>query len=188
MSQVIAKLEEDHRRMAILLKLLDREIENFSAGQVLDFFLIETVLDYMLNFPDLCHHPIEDIIREQLDHHDLGTAKAKRDLCREHEKISGMTRRFAAAVRAVQNEETLPRAHLVKLAEEYRDFLFQHMKYEETEFFPAAQKLLSPEDWKMIERRMGDKADKLFGREADREYRALHKVILEWGDKQSVKN
>ncbi|MCF8469063.1 MAG: hemerythrin domain-containing protein [Sneathiella sp.] len=188
MSRVIAKLEEDHRRMAVLLRLLDREIENFSKGQALDFFLIETVLDYMLNFPDLCHHPIEDIIREQLDHLDAGAAKATRDLCRDHEKLSAMTRRFAAAVQAVQNEQTLPREHLIKLAEEYRDFLLQHMKYEETEFFPAAQKLLSPQDWEMIEKRLGDKADKLFGREADREYRALHKVIVEWGDKQPVKN
>ncbi|MEX0582814.1 MAG: hemerythrin domain-containing protein [Sneathiella sp.] len=186
MSQVIAKLEEDHRRMAVLLKLLDREMESFSKGHALDFFLIETVLDYMLNFPDLCHHPIEDIIKEQLDLQETGATKATRDLCSEHEKLSGMTRRFAAAVQAVQNEETLPREHLIKLAEEYRDFLFQHMKYEETEFFPAAQKHLSPQDWEMIERRMGDKADKLFGREADREYRALHKVIVDWNGRQSV--
>ena len=181
MSQVIAKLLEDHRRMTVLLGVLERKIVEFSKGESLNFFLIETILDYIVNFPQRCHHPIENFILKSLIRRNPELGKDAAEIVSEHDTLVTLISRFSADVEKVKLEEPILRDRLVDTVQEYKELLLQHMQKEETIFFPAAEEALMQADWDVIETRMRDKGDPVFGREADREYRALHKVIVEWG-------
>lgn len=180
MSEIISKLQEDHRRMLVLIQIMDREIESFSKGGPFDYFLIETVLDYMRNFPDLCHHPTEDLVYAHMKKRDAKAAEIVGDLEAEHEALGELARRFTAALNSVQQDTTLPRDWFTERARDYREALANHIRMEEALFFPAALKALTAEDWREIEEKATDKDDPLFGHKADREYRALHKIIVDW--------
>ncbi|MCR9212069.1 MAG: hemerythrin domain-containing protein [Proteobacteria bacterium] len=180
MSQIISKLQEDHKRMMVLIKIMDREIESFSNGGPFDYFLIETVLDYMRNFPDLCHHPTEDLVFERLKARDEKAGEIVGDLTAEHEELGELARWFSAALNSVQQDTTLPRDWFTARARDYREALAKHIQMEETLFFPAALSALTADDWKAVEAKALNKDDPLFGHKADREYRALHKVIVDW--------
>ena len=183
MSQVIAKLLEDHRRMTVLLGVLDREVDNFAEGESLNFFLIETILDYMTNYPEKCHHPIENVILKNLTARNRPMGEKAAKIITQHETVNKLITEFANAFERVQLEETQLREDLITAARNYRDYLLHHMKEEEEIFFPAAEEALYQSDWDIIETRLRDKGDPVFGRDADREYRALHKVIVEWGER-----
>ncbi|MDF2367987.1 MAG: hemerythrin domain-containing protein [Sneathiella sp.] len=181
MSQVIAKLQEDHRRMTVLLEVLERETVAFSKGENLNFFMVETILDYIVNFPQRCHHPIENFLLKSLTRRNYEAGAVAAEILNEHEELTNIISRFAKEVEQVKLEEPILRENLVNTVREYKELLLEHMHKEETIFFPAAEQSLIQADWDVIETRMRDKGDPVFGREADREYRALHKVIVDWG-------
>ncbi|WP_281351286.1 hemerythrin domain-containing protein [Sneathiella litorea] len=183
MSQVIAKLLEDHRRMAVLLEVFERETNLSTEDNNLNFLLIDTMLDYILNFPQKCHHPIENSILKSLVRRDPEKGEIATIIVNEHEKLTNLIIQLADKIARVKLEDPLFREDLVNTVREYRELLLQHMQKEETIFFPAAEEALFQADWDIIETRMRDKGDPVFGREADRQYRALHKVIIEWGGK-----
>ena len=160
MSKVLDELREEHRRMAALLDLLAREVTAFEAGELPDYDLVDDILDYSLAYPDLVHHPKEDLIHEKLWLRNPESVQAIGNLEAEHEKLGQATRRFAAAVRNVLQDETLPRDWFLDIAADYLRFARRHMQMEEVVFFPAALKHLTADDWRDIaDRAEQDPAD-----------------------------
>ena len=83
MSATIDKLRIEHRGMAKLLSLLDREVQAFANSEPVDFELVQSIMEYNLQFPDMCHHPKEDVIFQRLCERDAEAAKAVGDLAQE---------------------------------------------------------------------------------------------------------
>lgn len=183
MSQVIAKLLEDHRRMTVLLDMLEREVSAYLAGSPLDLFLIETILDYLTNFPRRCHHPIENSILRRLNIRSPSLGAYAREIIIEHERLNRLLDDFIAKLEYAKSGTELSRQPLVTAVRRYIEFLRWHMEREESIFLPAAEKALTQGDWDVIETQMNAKGDPVFGRETDRQYRALHKVLVEWAGK-----
>ena len=147
MTKILDGLQDDHRNMARMLDLLGRELDTFKEGGRPDYDLVENILEYCLHYPDLCHHPKEDLIFEKLQARDPAAANIIGNLKLEHEKLSTLTRRFSSAVRNVLEDETLPRDWFLDVANDYLSFSRNHMQMEEVLFFPAARTTLAPEDW-----------------------------------------
>ena len=183
MSQVIAKLLEDHRRMTVLLDMLEREISHYLAGFALNHFLIETILDYLTNFPRKCHHPVENLILQRMTIRSPAHAPYLREIIAEHERLKYLLDIFITTFEQEKSGQVIRPYRLAKDIRSYMEYLRWHMEREESLFFPAAEKILFQSDWDIIETRMNDKGDPIFGREADRQYRALHKVLVDWGEK-----
>jgi len=183
MSEVIAKLQKDHRRMEVILGVLDRKIANLTEGNNLNLFMIRTILDYIVNFPQKCHHPIENFLLRSLTRRNPQAGAISAEILNEHEMLANIVTRFVHDVECIEPGAPILKDELVATLNAYEDLLVQHMQKEEEFFFPAAEEYLIQADWDVIETRMRDKGDPVFGREADREYRALHKVIIEWGGK-----
>jgi hemerythrin-like domain-containing protein len=169
--------------MTVLLEVLERELTKIVDGEKLNFFMIDTILDYIVNFPQRCHHPIENFLLKSLIRRNPNAGAAATKILDEHEKLTMLISRFAHEIECAKWQQQIVRADLIRTVREYNSLLLQHMYKEETIFFPAAEEALIQADWDVIETRMQDKGDPVFGREADREYRALHKVIVEWGGK-----
>jgi hypothetical protein len=63
---VMRSLREDHRNLAKLLDLLEREVKRFDEAGAVDYELMQSIVAYCLDYPDKVHHPREDRLLERL--------------------------------------------------------------------------------------------------------------------------
>lgn len=178
MSATLDMLRDEHRRMARLLSILNREVLAFGNNTPVDFDLVNSILDYNLHFPDACHHPKEDVVYQCLSERDTEAAAAVGDLAQEHEDLHNLTNRFAIAVKNVLADQTLPRDWFSEIADDYLRFMRRHMQMEEVVFFPAALRVLTEDDWKAVDAKVFSKIDPVFDDLADGRYESLRQAIL----------
>ena len=96
MPEAVRILRQEHANMAMLLDILDRQLAA-KAGEQLDCDMIQGILDYFISYPDLYHHPKEDLIFLKLRARDGDKAKPLAGLLTGHEDLALLTRRFARA-------------------------------------------------------------------------------------------
>ena len=167
--------------MAGLLDVLERQIAVFREGEYPDYEIIEAVVDYCLTYPDLCHHPKEDLVYQALRETDPEAAESIGDLLADHRELATLTRRFADAVQQVLQESRMPRESFANLATGFIDAYRRHMEMEETLFFPAALRSIGETDWAEIDARVSDRDDPLFGVMVEQRFQALRDDILSFG-------
>lgn len=153
MSTPIGVLRTEHGILTRLLDLLEREVECFENAEPTDYDLIKEIIDYFLTFPDLCHHPRENLILDKLKRRAADAAGAVNDLDAAHSALSVELHEFAHAVVNSLLELNVPRDHFVKLARNFLDSERGHMAHEEKVFFPIAEQHLTAADWQDIEER-----------------------------------
>jgi hemerythrin-like domain-containing protein len=180
MTDVIRVLRREHANISKLIKTLERQVATSENSGVLDYGIIEGIADYFLSFPDLYHHPKENLVFAKLRERDPAAAKRVGDLQCEHDEIASRARDFAAAARSLRAGERMPGEPFEKWARDFLAFQKDHMEKEERLFFPAALAVLTPEDWRELEARMTDQEDPLFGENVGDRYEALHANILQW--------
>ena len=166
--------------MASLVKTLEWQIAEFERGGSPDYGLIRSALDYFLSFPDLYHHPKEDMVYARLRERDPDAARRIGDLRREHETLAARSREFSAGVIAVIDEAQVPRESLARWGRAFIDLQVAHMRMEEEVFFPAAVKGLTEADWRGLEAQMTREDDPLFGEHVGSRFEALRQSILKW--------
>ncbi len=177
MEAIMRQLRQEHADIARLLQLLDRQVAVFASGERPDYDLLRKVIDYFLDYPDAVHHPREDLIYRVLKRRDSKLAKAIGDLEQEHEILAGTTRTLSEILREILAEELIDRAKVQELVAEFVRSYRQHMKREERDIFPAAERMLAAEDWAEIDASVGDREDPLFGRRVAEHFRALRNDI-----------
>ncbi len=154
MPAAIDALRSEHRTMLHLLTMLERQVELFEETQHPDYDLIKEIIDYFLTYPDLCHHPKEDLILNRLRSRDQAAADRIGALDEEHEDLSDQLREFSHAVVNILLGLEVSRDTFVKLARDFITRERKHMANEERVFFPAALEGLTDEDWTEIDSTM----------------------------------
>ncbi len=104
MSEVIQVLRREHAHMASLVKTLEWQVSEFEKGGQPDYEIIRSAVEYFLSFPDLYHHPKEDMIFAVLEERDPTAAHTIGDLRHEHEMIAARTRELSAGLSVVLEE------------------------------------------------------------------------------------
>ena len=180
MPKAITQLQIDHRNMTRLLNLLRAELDAYRNGRALDLDLLNSVMDYTLNFPDLCHHPLENLIFERMIKRDPGAKEKVGDLLHEHAHLGELTRKLAAALKNIARDSEMPRAWFEDVVENYLTSNHRHIAAEEQHFFPQAVLTLQREDWDAIDESAPVKEDPLFGGAGKiaKDYRALYERIM----------
>jgi len=148
---VVATLRREHRSLAALLNALERQVRILAEGGAPDYDIVRGAVDYLLDYPDRCHHPKEDIVIARLLEVRAREAVAARELRREHRDLHARAEHFASAVSALLNDTDIPRAAVVEAVGAFIDAQRRHMWREEETFFPLAERLLSASDWAAIE-------------------------------------
>lgn len=182
MPKILDQLREDHKNLSRLWDLLGRELKTFKEGGSPDYELVEIILDYCLNYPDLCHHPKEDLVFEKLCARDPAAGGVVGNLREEHEKLATLTWRFATAVGNVLEDEQLPRDWFMDVANDFLNSSRNHMQMEEVLFFPAARKTLTAKDWAELDAAVEDVTDPLFGEDKQDKYLELYQKIMDWSE------
>ena len=180
MAGIIESLRNDHSRITKLLDALERQMTAFEDGQTLDFDILDGILYYCLSYPDLHHHPLEDLIFGRLKERNPQALEGVPDLRKEHAVLAEKTQRFAAAIESVEQDIPLERSAIKDVAVEFLSAYRHHIMMEEKHFFPAAQRSLKPEDWAAISAQLKPIEDPLFERREDQRFAAIYDDIIAW--------
>lgn len=173
MAALMQALRREHEDMTVLLDLMERQIAQFQGGAAPDFNLVRGIIGYFLTYPDLYHHPKEDLIAERLRSRAPDEAAGLESLLNGHLDLAYLTRRLAtAAVDQMVRPGDEPRQWFSSLGRDFIDSNRRHMAMEEKHFFPLALHVLSDGDWTDLEGRFATGA-------AEHHLRALHSAVLE---------
>jgi hemerythrin-like domain-containing protein len=180
MPQPIDLLRREHANIATLLRTLEWQVAAFKNDSLPDYEVIRATLDYFRSFPDTCHHPKEDLIFSRLRERDPAAAERIGDLQKAHEQLAARLHDAAAGMRAVLDEVEVSRDAVVRWASDFIDQQRQHIRMEESAFFPAAERILTAKDWSDLTAQMTKADDPLFGAQVSARFEQLRETILAW--------
>ncbi len=175
---IIERLSQEHRNIERLLAVLERELEIFGRGDHPDYEVIRAVLSYFEVYPEVYHHPQEDLVFAKLRMRDPTAAAKVGDLADEHRKGAERLRRVAHAVDNVLAGGEVLREAVVTVVHDFIRHERHHMMMEGRDFFPAALKALKPEDWTEIASAATGHKDPLFSDVTEERFDALRAHIL----------
>jgi len=182
MMGVMGELHRDHVHFARLLTILDDEVEMIHEEGPPDYQLALDIMHYMTQYPDLFHHPREDVVFERMLLRDPSLSTVLGALVQDHKKLAVIGLRFHDALAGVLEGAIMSREEINREGCEYLTAMRQHMDVEEGEVFPLAEKLLGDRDWAAVDEAMGRREDPLFGSVVELRFADLFEYLKRSGD------
>lgn len=177
MSDVMDKLHSDHAHIARLMNMLEEQIHLIHAEENPDAALMQDIMAYMTHYPDLIHHPLEDLIFEHIVRLDPSAREILQALSEEHDRLAQAGHQLKASVDCLESEALVRRAQLDQQSSEYVALIRAHMQQEEEYAFPLARKLLDEDEWDQIRSEFRVKDHEVFGAALDGHYASLYQAI-----------
>jgi hemerythrin-like domain-containing protein len=176
---IIERLSREHRNIETLLAVLERELEIFDRGDRPDYEVIRAIISYFELYPEIYHHPQEELVFAKLKFRDPAAAAKVGNLTLEHQKGTERLRRVAQAVDGVLADREIPRQNVDNIVRDFIEKERRHVMMEDHDFFPAALKVLEPQDWTEIASASTNHEDPLFSEAAEETFAALRARILQ---------
>ena len=178
MKESIGILKSEHRSISAVLLGLKHLAEMAQDARVRpEFQVFRSMLRYIDEYPERLHHPKED------EH--LFARLAKR-LPAAGKLIDGLKAEHVLGARLVRElerklvffEEGWPEGapEVLGAVDAYADFHWKHMRKEEVELLPLAEKHLTEDDWRAIDRAFQANEDPI-ARIAERDFQTLFSRI-----------
>lgn len=177
MAAIMDQLKIDHANVAHLLALLEAQIDSVEREGDTDFELMHDIMLYMTRYPDRFHHPMEDLVFQRMCVRDTTSVEIVDRLEREHVSLKEKGAQLLDLLARVVDGALVERDELSAKGRDYALFLRSHMRVEDTEAFPRAERVLEPEDWARVEAGMEARTDPVFGPVLDEDFRALFEYI-----------
>ena len=177
---LLDRLHKDHARLARILDALEAtaaRCRDGARGALLD--KLATLVDYIAEYPDAVHHPLEDRIFAHMNRKQL-TEQERRvleDNVAQHEELAAATRDLVAAIDALLRNTQAAGAELQPKVDGYVELQRQHMRNEEGLVFPLARATFSETDWASLEQDDAQSHDPLFDRRLSR-YESLYEYAM----------
>ncbi len=175
MTKAVRILREEHRSLSAVIASLEQLARQARDTTVKpDFAVFRAMIYYIDAFPERQHHPKED--RELFARLAARAPQAQAvldGLHAEHARGGEMIRELERALLAF--EQTWPQGAEAFAAgvDAYAQFHRKHMRTEEQQVLPLAERVLTPEDWQAIAEAFGANADPLSGAPTDRGFGEL---------------
>ncbi len=171
--QLMSSLRADHRNMVLLLDLLDAEVDRLAASGEPDYDLVRDIMLYMTEYPDVVHHPKEDIVYRHLKslRPEIGADLERVET--DHRYIEESGTKLKNDIEAISAGANLNRNEIIEELRHYMEQLREHMYWEETDLFSLADELQHDGDWSEIVSKNDEIGDPLFGPRLERKYRRL---------------
>lgn len=173
-------IHDEHVAVAAVLRSLQPLIDEGPGDEPERYFdLLRAMLFYIDEFPEQRHHPKESNLLFPK------VARAAPELMPAIQRLETDHMQGESRVRELQHQllawELLGesrRAAFVESLHEYVSFYLDHMRVEETEILPAAERLLKASDWAELDRAFESERDPLAGGVADPAYERLFTRIV----------
>lgn len=144
-----------------------------------DFDALRAMLFYIDEFPERLHHVKETaMLFARLREVAPESITLLDQLDRDHARGEMRVRELEHRLTGWQLIGESRRASFELGLQAYTAFYVEHIRVEETELLPLAQRVLCDEDWRMLERAFGLHGDALTQAHPQRHYEALFQTIL----------
>lgn len=174
---VLERLHADHVNFAKVLNLLVEQLEVLRNGDAPDYDLILDILYYIKDYPDLIHHPAEEVVfAVYLERHSEHEQTIRR-LSHEHQELKERTDQLYLLAEGVAEDQVFSKQDF---EEQIADFIHQqrhHMAIEEGEIYPALKARLSRTDLERVDTDLRAQQDPLFGDTVHQQYQSLYQRI-----------
>jgi len=178
MKPIIDKLHNDHINFIKLLKFLENQLHQLKYFQQIDLASMLDAIQYMKEYPDLVHHPLENVVFKYfLEHYDLVHGELKA-LLREHDELPVLTDRLIEKLQGAISGTPQIREDLYRDLQEYISVQKAHMNREESHVYPVINTILSDHDWKNVSSTLEMTQDPLFGPSVRKSYQALLQKVI----------
>ena len=177
MSDPIALWHAEHVNFATLLDLLEVQLDRFHRGKAPDYELMLDIMFYMTHYPDVLHHPKEDLAFARIAERHASVRPIVDGLAGQHARLKQDGNALAVALDDIVNGSITVREHVEAPGRGYIAAFRGHMDKEEAEILPLAAKLLDREDWEAINAAILLLEDPVFGKALDQRYAALRRQI-----------
>lgn len=174
----VKNLIQEHTAIAIMLGVIEDVISRLNRGEKVPSEDLDKVVEFLQIFADRCHHgKEEDYLFPALDgivspdNRDLIVA-----LWEEHRQGREMIRRLAKSLADYKAGSDNAILELSSTANEYVILLRQHIEKENSRLFPEAEKVLSDEKQKILERGFEDIEEEQIGSGI---HEKLHELLAE---------
>lgn len=181
MTNTMTIIRSEHSSIAFLLGLLERQTNLIEKTGQPDLKLITEIADYFRSFPDLHHHPKEDLVLRRLRKRAAGLDTQIDEIELDHDRLSDQLHAFSRTVVALLVDPSpVTRANFLQAARSFIEREREHMAIEERFFFPAAEKWLTDEDWVEIDEAVSQFVDPLSAPDAGHRFFALRGHLDRW--------
>jgi hemerythrin-like domain-containing protein len=176
-----AIIHEEHAAVSAVLRSLLAMMRLGPATEPERFFdVLRAMLFYIDEFPEQRHHPKEsNLLFPKLARAHPELMPVINRLEHDHMAGEGKVRELQHLLAAWEFIGESRRAAFEQQAQEYVKFYLNHMRTEETELMPVAEKGLSAEDWAELDAAFAADRDPLAGGVRDRHYdRLFTRIVL----------
>ena len=176
----LERLRNEHRMLARVIEALETLTAETAEGiTALDFTLLAAMLYYVDAVPERLHHPKEDeYLFVALRMRDPGQAALIDRLEREHQRAPQLIGELERALVHWQGGAPDGLEQFVLALGNFSEFHWAHMRTEETELLPAAERSFTEADWIRIADAFCANDDPLFGTYRHRQFERLYHRIV----------
>ena len=178
--QAIRTIQDEHRSLAAVLHGMLYIVHKIrDHGMKPDFDLLGAMVYYIDAFPERFHHPKEDkylFYLLRIRHPE--SAPLIERLEAEHRIGAGQIRALEQALTRYQQGGAAEFTSFLTAVEAYAAFHWEHMRTEEKELLPLAEKHLTAGDWEAIDAAFAGHTDPLFGEGPSEDYHKVFQRIL----------
>jgi hemerythrin-like domain-containing protein len=146
---MLARLMHDHKHIGILLKILKTKYIKLAAGESINYNLVRDIVEYMQNYAEHSHHPLEEVISE-FYWKKLGRAHINETLTAEHRKLVDASASLMATLNLILSDVVVSKEELVSDLEAYVELQQSHMDFEESTVFPKWSNVITEADWPIV--------------------------------------
>ena len=159
-------IRDEHSSLAAMLQSMRMLVDRGPRDDPKNFFdVLRAMLFYIDEFPERLHHPKETELlfpRVAAVAPDVGVAVARLD--RDHEYTEQAVREIQHLLLGWELLGESRRQKFIDAFDRYVNLYLAHMRLEEQEILPAAEKYLSEADWKLLDAAFEENCDPLTGK------------------------
>lgn len=165
MKEAISILKSEHRSISAVLQAL-KELARLAHDATArpPFQVLRSMVRYIDEYPERLHHPKED---QHLFARLAARAPEARPLVEElqaeHQEGARLIRELERALLFMEEGWPVGAREFRKAADAYAEFHWKHMRKEEQQLLPLAERHLTPEDWQAIDAAFARNRDPIAG-------------------------
>jgi hemerythrin-like domain-containing protein len=165
MRDAISILKSEHRSISAVLQGL-KEVARMAqnAKERPQFQALRSMVRYIDEYPEKLHHPKEDeYLFKRVAARSPQARLLVEELMAEHEEGARLIRELERALLFFEEDWPGGAREFQQAVDKYAEFHWKHMRKEEEQLLPLAQRHLTPEDWRVIDAAFAANADPIAG-------------------------
>jgi hemerythrin-like domain-containing protein len=178
MHRLLRDLHQDHINLGRVLRILESQLDLVRSGGSADLYVLSEIVDYVQSYPDLIHHPREDVIFMVYRERSTESLDLIERLMEEHRALVVRTNDLRVSLDQWQHDSPVPREHICGLIDEYLRMQWDHLNLEEGSIYSLLSNSLTADDWERIEAEIPRGSDPLFTDQMRRRYENIYEQVV----------